>query len=158
MRRKQIVFAVLLLTMIAGTLLLAPSEENDASHSIIDDSLFIQPNESVIDSRQNIISERKYVQADVSESFLSLDIGHTMKSDKNVSILPVTLNDQNYEKGSSTLKIPYNNYSNEDGYIGYGFRTDSAIILSINDLIDAKLLKVVNGDNKNNKDVMYVRL
>ena len=27
----------------------------------------------------------------------------------------------------------------------------------INDLIDAKLLKVVNGDNKNNKDVMYIR-
>ena len=27
----------------------------------------------------------------------------------------------------------------------------------INDLIDAKLLKVVNGDSKNNKDVMYVR-
>lgn len=28
----------------------------------------------------------------------------------------------------------------------------------VNDLIDAKLLKVVNGDSRNNKDVMYVRL
>ena len=27
----------------------------------------------------------------------------------------------------------------------------------INDLVDVKLLKVVNGDSKNNKDVMYVR-
>ena len=27
----------------------------------------------------------------------------------------------------------------------------------INDLIDAKLLKIVNGENKNNKDVMYVK-